>query len=202
MALRSVDELPFAVGWLDDEDSLRRTSHALVDRAGVWLVDPVDAPDAEQLWQELGKPRGVLQLLGHHDRDSAALAARLGVPHHRVPRGGVAGAPFQFRPVRVFPGWREAALWWPERRTLVLGDALGTVGYNLAPGERLGVHPIVRFRPPRTLADLPAQHVLCGHGEGIHGEDAAGQLERAIRTARRRLPAAWLSAARYWRQRP
>ena len=198
MALRAVDELPFAVGWLDDRDKLARTSHALADGDGVWLVDPLDLPGSAELWVRFGRPRGVIQLLGHHNRDAKALAGRLGVPHHYVPRGRVDGAPFEFRPVRVFPGWREAALWWPEHRTLVTGDALGTVGHIPAPGERLGVHPIVRFRPPRSLAGLPAEHVLCGHGAGVHGPDTAAELERAVRTARRRIPAAWLSAVQFW----
>ena len=201
MALRAVDELPFAVGWLDDEDPLARASHALGDGDGVWLVDPLDLPGAAGLWERLGRPLGVLQLLGHHNRDVKALAARLGVPHYHVPRGPVDGAPFEFRPVRLFPGWKEAALWWPERRTLVTADALGTVGYIPAPGERIGVHPIVRFRPPRGLAGLPAEHILCGHGAGIHGPGTAAELARAIRQARRRLPSAWLGAARYWRRR-
>ena len=199
--MRAVDALPFAVGWVDDDDVLRRTSHALADDGRVSLVDPVDTPGAEELWLPLGEPVAVVQLLAHHNRDSAALAARLGVPHHRVPAGPVAGAPFRFLRVPGLPGWREVALWWPERQTLVVGDALGTVGYFLAPGERLGVHPFVRLRPPRALAGLPADHVLCGHGEGVHGGGVAEDLDRAVRTARRRLPAAWLGAVRFWRQR-
>jgi hypothetical protein len=198
MAVRFCDELEFALGWYQEGDALRRTSHALADGGGVWLVDPVDVSEAETRWRELGEPRGVIQLLGHHNRDGEALAERLGVPYHRVPRGAVAGAPFELLPVPVFPGWREVALWWPERRTAAVGDALGTVGYFLAPGERLGVHPIVRARPPRALRGLPAEHVLCGHGQGVHGPGTAAELERAVRDARRRLPAAWLAAVRHW----
>jgi hypothetical protein len=196
--LRFCDELPFALGWYHDGDPLRRTSHALADDGSVWLIDPVDAPEAETRWRLLGEPRGVIQLLGHHDRDARALAERLGVPHHRVPASPVPGAPFEFQRIPLLPGWREVALWWRGSRTLAVGDALGTVAYFLAPGERIGVHPLVRARPPRTLAGLPAEHVLCGHGAGIHGPGTAAELERAVRTARRRLPAAWLSAVRHW----
>ena len=180
---------------------MRRTSHALAADGGVWLVDPVDVPEAETRWRLLGEPRGVIQLLGHHNRDGRALAERLGVPHHRVPATPVEGAPFRFLRVPLVPGWREVALWWPEQGTLAVGDALGTVGYFLASGERLGVHPLVRARPPRALRGLPAEHVLCGHGQGVHGPGTAAELERAVREARRRLPAAWLSAARHWMPR-
>jgi glyoxylase-like metal-dependent hydrolase (beta-lactamase superfamily II) len=100
--------------------------------------------------------------------------------------------------VPLVPGWREVALWWPEQGTLAVGDTLGTVGYFLAPGERLGVHPLVRARPPRALRGLAAEHVLCGHGKGVHGPGTAAELERAVREARRRLPAAWLAAVRHW----
>jgi hypothetical protein len=38
---------------------------------------------------------------------------------------------------------------------------------------------------------LTPRHVLCGHGEGIHGEEAAFHLEEALATSRRRIPR-WL----------
>lgn len=201
MALRFCDELPFGLGWYDDEDVLRRTSHALADGAGVWLVDPVDAADAESRWRRLGEPRGVVQLLSRHNRDAERLASRLDVPLHRVPGKSLDGAPFRFLRVPTMPGWHEVALWWPERRALAVGDALGTLGYFLAADERIGVHPLLRVRPPRALAGLPAEHVLCGHGAGLHGPEAPVEVERALRTARRRLPAAWLGAVRHWTRR-
>jgi hypothetical protein len=196
--IRFCDELPFALGWYREGDPLRRTSHALAADGGVWLVDAMDVPEAESRWRMLGEPRGVIQLLGHHNRDCQALADRLGVPHHRVPATPVEGAPFRFLRVPLVPGWREVALWWPEQGTLAVGDTFGTVGYFLAPGERLGVHPLVRARPPRALRGLAAEHVLCGHGKGVHGPGTAAELDRAVREARRRLPAAWLAAVRHW----
>lgn len=201
MALRFCDELPFALGWYDDGDALRRTSHALAHATGVWLVDPIDIREAEDRWLRLGEPRGVIQLLSHHNRDVEALSSRLAVPLHRVPGKNLEAAPFRFLRVQSLPGWREVALWWPERRTLAVGDALGTLGYFVAGGERIGVHPLLRFRPPRSLEGLPAEHVLCGHGAGVHGPQAAGEVDRALRTARRRLPAAWLGAVRHWTHR-
>jgi hypothetical protein len=73
----------------------------------------------------------------------------------------------------------------------VVADALGTASYFLGPNERLAVHPVLRPFPPRSLAGLRPEHVLVGHGEGVHGPDAAEALHEALMTARRRAPA-WL----------
>lgn len=186
--MRFCDEQDFGFGWLDDDEPMRRTSHALA-ADGVWLVDPIAWAEAEQRALALGEPRGVLQLLDRHNRDCATVAARLGVPHHVVPTGRIAGAPFEFLPVSRNRFWREVALWWPERRVLVCADALGTVAYFRAPGERLGVHPFLRVRPPRALRRVYPEHVLTGHGEGVH-ENASAALHEGLRTSRRRLPAA------------
>ena len=66
---------------------MTRTAHALATGDGVWLVDPVDVPEAMERAAALGAPAGVIQLLDRHNRDCAAIAARLGVPHLRVPAG-------------------------------------------------------------------------------------------------------------------
>jgi hypothetical protein len=184
-------------GWIRDE-KLGRCSHALADGGGVWLVDPLDGDGIEERVLELGRPRGVIQLLDRHARDCARLAARLGIPHHVVPFGRLAGAAFEFLRIADSRFWREAALWWPSRRVLVAGDAIGTVHYFVAPGERLGVHPFLRIRPPRMLASLDPQHVLCGHGEGVHGDGATDALRVALATARRRLPRALIAGLRGW----
>jgi hypothetical protein len=190
--MRFCDEQEFGFGWIDDDDPIRRTSHALAVDGGVWMVDPVAWPAAEQRARELGEPRGVLQLLDRHNRDCAAQAATLGVPHHVVPER-VEGAPFEFLPVLKNRFWKEVALWWPARRVLVVADALGTVGYFRAPGEPIGVHPFLRPLPPRSLRSVYPEHILTGHGEGVH-EDAAVALHTALRTSQRRLPAAlWAS---------
>ena len=197
MKISFVDEFDGCLGWIVEDELIMRTSHALVVDGGVWLVDPVDTPEVEPRVRALGEPRGVIQLLDRHNRDSAELARRLGVRHYLVPFAPVPGAA-QFEFVRIVRSrfWREVALWWGERRVLVCGDALGTIGYFVARGERLGVHPLLRLTPPRKLARFEPEHVLCGHGAGVHGNEAAPALRNALRTARRRLPAALAGSLR------
>ena len=185
--MRFCDEQEFGFGWLDDEERMQRASHALVADGGVWVIDPVEWPEAEDRIRALGEPRGVLQLLDRHDRDCAGAAARLGVPHHVVPTGKLAGAPFEFLRVSRNRLWQEVALWWPDARVLACADALGTIPFFRASDERLGVHPLLRLRPPKALRRVYPEHVLTGHGEGVH-ENAAAALHEALRTSRRRLP--------------
>ena len=193
--MRVVDEIDAGFGWTEDEP-LQRTSHALAVDGRVWLVDVVDHPELEERIRELGEPAGVVQLLDRHNRDCAAVAARLGVPHHVVPRE-LPGTPFELRPVSRFRWWREVALWWPERRVLVVADALGTISYFCAGDERAGVHPFLRLWPPRSLRALAPEHLLVGHGPGVHGDPDA--LAEALRTARRRLPRLLLGLPRLLR---
>jgi len=61
------DEFELGFSWLPD-DALTRTSHAIDGGDGVWLVDPVDVPDAIDRAAALGTPVGVLQLLDRHGR--------------------------------------------------------------------------------------------------------------------------------------
>ena len=186
------DDLPFGFGWIASEPGyMQRASHALAHEDGVWLIDPVDVEGLDDRVRALGRPMGVIQLLDRHGRDSAALAERYDVALHRVPFAGVPGAPFEVLRVVNLPRWREAALWWPDGRVLVVADTLGTASYFLGPGERLGVHPLLRLFPPSSLAGLNPEHVLCGHGEGIHGPATPEALQRALRTSRRGIPG-WL----------
>jgi hypothetical protein len=190
MALRLCDEFARGFGW-QEGGFLERTSHVLAVDGAAWLVDPVAPEGLEGHLHAVGRPAGVIQLLDRHKRDCAALAERLAVPLHVVPLEGVPRAPFRFLPVVRLPGWKEVALWWEQERVLVCADALGTASYFRAPGERLAVHGFLRLRPPRALRGLRPGHVLCGHGEGIHGDEAALHLEEALATSRRRIPR-WL----------
>lgn len=192
LRFRFCDAFDRGFGWIVEDELRARTSHALVGDGGVWLVDPLAWSEAEARALALGRPRGVVQLLDRHRRDCAGVARRLGIPHLVLPTGRVADSPFEAIAAVARPGWREVALWWPDEQLLVVADALGTLRHFTAPGERLGVHPLLRLTPPRALAGLEPRRILCGHGEGIH-TDAAAALTEALAMARRRLPAAWLA---------
>jgi hypothetical protein len=193
--VRFCDEEEWGFGWIAAEPKLlQRCSHALSADGKVWIFDPVDGEGVEERIRDLGEPAGVVQLLDRHARDCASLALGLGVPLHRIPLASVPGT--SFRPVLIVRNrwWQEVAIWWPERQVLACADALGTVGYFTAPGERLGVHPLLRIAPPHRLGGLQPAHILCGHGEGVH-EDAADALHEALATSSRRLPRVLVNAA-------
>src|SRR6185312_9474668 len=154
----------------------------------VWLIDPVADEQALERAVELGEPDGVVQLLDRHGRDCRAVAAQLGIRHYEVPDQPPAGARFEVLPLLRRRWWHEVALWYPEQRTLLCADAVGTAQYYRAPGERLGVSPLLRLTPPRRLLAVEPEHVLVGHGEGIH-ENAAAAVQAAVTGARRRIPA-------------
>jgi hypothetical protein len=186
--VRFCDEFDGGFGWIVDDELLRRCSHALVVDGRVWLVDPVDGDGVDERVRAAGEPAGVLQLIDRHNRDCRRVADRLGVPLHVVPVELIDGAPFEFLVVRKGWWWKEVALWWADRRVLAVGDALGTIGYFVAPGERLGVHPLLRPIPPRRrLGHVSPEVVLCGHGEAIVG-GADPVFREALSTARQRIP--------------
>jgi hypothetical protein len=190
VSIRFVDELEHGFGWIEEE-TFARTSHALAVDGRVWVLDPIEGDGVEERIRALGEPAGVVLLLDRHRRDGESFASRLGVPLHDVPRE-LPGTPFELLPVLRSRFWRESALWWPDARVLVCADALGTLPFFRAGGERVGVHPFLRLlRPPRRLRGLGPEHLLVGHGEGLHGQDVAGAVDDAVATARRRIPR-WL----------
>jgi hypothetical protein len=192
---RFCDEADGAFGWQVDE-RMQRTSHAVAVEGKVWLFDALAWEPALERISELGEPAGVVQLLDRHERDNAAIAARLGVPHYEVPIHDLPDSGLEL--IRVVDGrfWKELAVWIPSRQTLVCADALGTAGYFRAGDERLAVHPLLRLKPPRKLERYEPQHVLCAHGAGVHGPGTPEALREALKTARRRLPKALASAFR------
>jgi hypothetical protein len=189
-AARFIDELDAGFGWIEPA-RMQRSSHALAIGGQVWIVDPIEADGVDERIRALGEPAAVIQLLDRHERDCAAFATRFDVQLHVAP-GTLAGAPFQLLPVVRNRWWREVALWWPERRVLACADALGTIPFFRAGDEVVGVHPFLRLLPLRALRDLDVEHLLVGHGEGLHGEATAALVDDALRHARRRIPR-WLA---------
>jgi hypothetical protein len=175
-------EHELGLSWIMDEP-MQRGSHALLDDGRVWLIDPVDDAEALARAGELGAPAGVIQLLDRHNRDCAAIARRLALPHLAVP-DAVPGSPFTVLRVVRNRLWREAALWWPERRALVVAEVLGTApAFALGDGA-VGVHPMVRMTPPGALRGLAPEHLLVGHGPPVHGPSVAPDADRAIARSR------------------
>jgi hypothetical protein len=165
------------------EEPMTRTSHALAAGGQVWLVDPVLWPEALERATALGAPAGVVQLLDRHNRDSAQVAQQLGVPHLVVP-ADLPGTPFEVIEVKRARRWQEIALWWPEPRTLVVAEALGTNAFFPVGHDRVGVHGLLKPAPPRFLARYEPEHLLVGHGEGVHGPEATAAVRQALGRSR------------------
>ena len=185
MPIRELAEHPLGLTWVMQE-AMRRASHALVHERRVWLVDPVDDPAVLERVSTLGDPVGVLQLFVAHNRDGNTIAKRLGVPFHKLPEV-VPDSPFSVLKLDMGP-WKERALWWPEPRGLVVPESIGTgPAYAVGTGPA-GVHPFRRPLPPSSLKSFLPEHLLVGHGRGVHGPAAAAALEQAYARSRRDLP--------------
>lgn len=192
------------LSWLADSgERMERACHAVAapgpDGAAdaVWVIDPVDVEGLDQRIVALGEPAGVIQLLDRHDRDCSRVAERLAVTRHRVPFDGVPGSPFEAIAVVRNRLWNEVALWWPQRRALIVPEAVGTSRYFRAGDEPVGVHPMMRLVPPRDqLGGLEPLHLLTGHGTGMHGPETPAALAGALANARKRMPNAAISILR------
>lgn len=162
----------------------------------MWLIDPVDGEGLDELLAPHGEVAGVLQLVDRHPRDCAALAERHGVPHLRLPFDGIPGTPFTVVPVVDRRGWREVALWWPRERILVVTESLGAARYFLPRGRRVGIHPLIRLRPPHVLGAHDPVRLLLGHGEPLQGPDLGDEVRAALDASRRDIPRMALGALR------
>ena len=169
--------------WIVDEP-MTRTSHALCADGQVWLVDPVDWPEAiDRATVARAARRASCNSSTATTATAAAIAARLGVPHLVVPPA-LPGTPFEVIEIARWRRWQEVALWWPERRTLVVAEALGTNAFFTVGDDRIGVHGLLKLTPPRLLARYEPEHLLVGHGEGVHGPEAAAALRQALSRSR------------------
>jgi len=206
----TIDRVDGGVGWLaHPAEDMLRASHAIVEDGDVWLIDPLDAPEIDDLLDDLGTVAGVVLLLDRHTRDAEGLARRHDVPVYLPgPLHGVAAD--LDAPVERFRhdlgdtsyaahalvdrwGWHEAALYSDETGVLVVPEALGTADYFRVDDERVGVHPALRAFPPRSLARLAPDHLLVGHGRGLH-EGVPAAIRDAVDGSRRRMPALYWKA--------
>ncbi len=206
-----IDRFPEGVGWIaDPKETMERASHAIKGDHGVWLIDPVDAYGLDELLAAEGNVAGVVITLNRHRRDSEALAGRYGVSIYLPEqlgaladdiRYGVRGVDefgrdtgWTVDPVIDRRGWHEVMLVAPDRETVRISEAVGTAPHFCAPGEKLGVHPLLRLFPPRgVLGDIVADRILVGHGEGVLS-DGASLLADTLEHARRRAPKAYARA--------
>jgi len=186
MAVRGLTEHPLGLTWVGD-DSLERAAHALVHDGRVWLVDPFEDEEALTRASALGELAGVLQLFVAHERDGKAIAERLGAPFHSLP-DEVPDAPFSVLRLDSVKVWKERALWWPERKGLVVAESIGTGKLYAVGRGPAGVHMIRRPLPPNTLKSFKPEHLLVGHGRPLHGGEAAAGLRDALDRSRRDIP--------------
>ena len=202
--LREIDRFDGGVGWIAyPDETMQRASHALVGDDGVWLIDPVDADDLDELIETLAEPvAGVAVCLDRHKRDAAAVANRHDVAVH-VPRwfSGVASeidAPTEwiakslgdsgFEAFRIrdssVPPWQECGLFDPDSKTMVVPESVGSASYFVTGDEPLGVHPMLRFSPPKRLVDRHPERILVGHGEGVLSDGTAVLSDAVTRSKR------------------
>jgi hypothetical protein len=193
----SFEEHDVGFSWMPDpSEMMKRACHAVRLAGEVWIVDPVDVPGLDDRIETLagGDPvAGVLQLLDRHERDCAVLAERHGAPLRRLPFDGVPGSSLETIAVVRNPLWKEVAVFSEAERTLVVAESVGTAPYFRAGEEPLGIHPMMRLRPPHDLEPYEPDHLLTGHGTGLHGPGTAAALADAIAGARRRIPRALAS---------
>ena len=184
-----VDESEIGITWVQDE-AMARASHALVSDGKVWIIDPVDDPEVMEKVAALGTPVAVFQLLDRHGRDCEKIAKRLGIPHVLLP-DEIKDTPFETIDVVNNRLWKEKALWWQAKRVLVVAEAIGTNPMACPTDAGAGVHIMMRMSPPKgSLGTYLPKHLLVGHGDAIHGEDATRALQDAIDRSRRDLPKA------------
>ncbi len=191
MAERELTEHPLGLTW-QGGDMLQRSAHALVDDGRVWLVDPFDDEEALSRAQSLGEIVGVLQLFVAHERDGEAIAERVGAPFLKLP-DVIGDSPFSVLNLDKLV-WKERALWWPERKGLIVAESIGSGQFYAIGKGPTGVHMMRRALPPQDLRSFLPEHLLMGHGPPIHGGEAAAALIDALDRSRRDIPAFVLKA--------
>lgn len=205
---RVVDEWESSVGrgfgWqAHPEEAGKRTSHAIPTGDGVWLFDPLDAPNIDERIEEIGEVAGVAVCSDYHTRAASVFArrhdvpvtvpawlsrvdSRIDAPIERVD-GRLAG--FELRRLRPLWAWRETVAYRERDGTLYVPDFLSTHSKFTVSGERLGMPTFSRLDPPRERLAVTPERLLFGHGRGMF-EEPAGRLAETLDRARSRFPKA------------
>jgi hypothetical protein len=181
-----------SLAWIaDPAETMQRASVALAFDGGCLVCDPVDAPGLDEALAPIGPVRGVCQLLDRHGRDCEAVAARHGAPRLAPAELASIAAFAEIETIELYRArrWHESALWLPSRRLLVVAEAVGTLPFFLTRrGDRLGMHTLARFAPPRVaLARVDPDTIAVGHGAPLIG-GASRELARVLAHARTDIP--------------
>lgn len=183
--------------WMAHPDAqMQRASHALTVEGDVWLFDPLDANGLDEELASLGTVAGVVLLSSRHGRHADRLARRHGVSIHVPDWFDIQTSDFDAS-VETFSDeldetdfevlWRvdsavqEGALFYPGRKTLLVGDSLMTNPLLCGKEGRLELAlPLMRLRPPQVDPEsLDVERVLVSHGVPVFG-DAQVALEKAL----------------------
>lgn len=187
-------------------ETMQRASQALRSGSDVFLIDPLDGEGLTDALSALGTVKGVVILFDRHTRDAISLANQYDVPIY-LPEwmSGVGGkastivsvsdmiGSFTISKLYDTPFWQEAILY--DGSTLVVPEAVGTASYFRTTRERLGVHPLLRLRPPKQLKSFDPERILVGHGSGLETE-VQPALHRAIDGARSGAPRIYWNGAK------
>jgi hypothetical protein len=211
--VKIIDQWEEGFGWIaHPEEDGKRTSHAIRGDDGVWVFDPLDAPEIYQKISDLGTVKGVVLLSSFHGRNASQFANHFEVPvylptwmerptdeltapmeRYEAPPDEwteLAESDILLRTVDSPVVWREVVAYHRSEKTLRVPDLLSPVPEFRVGDERVGCYLLHRIAPPRQFfADIEPDRILFGHGEGI-SEDAESVLDTTLANARRYLPRA------------
>lgn len=208
MAAPTFENTENVLSWVAYPNEMMERASVMIDtQAGRYAIDPVDCTGLDSEIDRFGGLDGVAVIMDRHSRNARAIAARHDVPVF-VPAdakriSAAIGGPlasleealepsdFEVRWLVFNRFWEEAMLYRPTDGTLVVPETLGTASHFTTGAERIGVHPLMRIRPPRrTFRDLTLTRLFVGHGSPVL-EVEDDELAMTLSAARRRLPRAW-----------
>ena len=175
-----VDEIADGFGWIGEERAAPHVACARGRRTRL-AVRPSRATGVDERVRALGEPAGSSSCSTATAATAPRWPQRLGVPHHVVP-GELPGTPFGSGPCcgsagggRWRSGGRNAASSSSRTRSARSRSSAP------APSRRACTRSSGCGRRARCAASAP-DHLLVGHGEGIHGHAAGRAVDAALRT--------------------